>query len=314
MSKYFNIGFRIAQTTEGIKLLFVLKCFGKEFKINLGQAIKFEFKDEFLSYFAGNNINKKVKSLKSGLDAISKEYIDLFMNLSEKWNGDVTKNIWTNYDKKLQKEYEKYSINFKQPFENTDFDPFIFFNKYGLKDLPEDIYRRIDGNTIIDIGGYNGDTAIMFNQNFPNSDIIVYEPIKKFSKFISGNIKNHSEYEKIKVINKGLSDKDEEFELSYYDVAKNLAAFSSLDSELNNYGKSVGLIKIDTEGYESKIIYGALKTICDHKPVLAIAIYHTPQDFFEIKDKLLHIRRDYKFMIRRSECIFPQADIVLIAY
>lgn len=43
-------------------------------------------------------------------------------------------------------------------------------------------------------------------------------------------------------------------------------------------------------------------------------MYHTPEDFFELKNKLKMINPDYKFMVRRSEMIIPMADLVLIAY
>ena len=79
-------------------------------------------------------------------------------------------------------------------------------------------------------------------------------------------------------------------------------------------GNSLGLIKSDTEGYESKIIDGAANLIKKYKPVLVIAIYYTPEDFFEMKDKIAKLNPDYKFMIRRSEFIIPTADFILIAY
>ena len=71
---------------------------------------------------------------------------------------------------------------------------------------------------------------------------------------------------------------------------------------------------MDTEGFENAIVDGAKNLIKAHKPVLAIAMYHTPQDFFELKDKILALKPSYKFLIRRSEIILPTADLVLIAY
>ena len=57
-----------------------------------------------------------------------------------------------------------------------------------------------------------------------------------------------------------------------------------------------------------------LNTIKNQKPVLAVAIYHTPEDFFDLKNELRRLNPDYKFMIRRSEQLIPTADLVLIAY
>jgi hypothetical protein len=77
---------------------------------------------------------------------------------------------------------------------------------------------------------------------------------------------------------------------------------------------NLGLIKMDPEGYEWYIVKGASEVIKKYKPVLVIAIYHTPNDFFEMKDKIKALNPNYKFMIRRSEDILPDADLVLIAY
>ena len=79
-------------------------------------------------------------------------------------------------------------------------------------------------------------------------------------------------------------------------------------------GKNLGLIKLDIEGDETPTIEGAKKLIKKYKPVLVIAIYHTPRDFFELKDKIKKINPKYKFMIRRCENIITDADLMLIAY
>ena len=74
------------------------------------------------------------------------------------------------------------------------------------------------------------------------------------------------------------------------------------------------MIKLDTESCEADIIKGAVNVLRKDKPVLAIAMYHTPIDFFELKTQLENLNLGYKFMIRRSQMILPQADLVLIAY
>ena len=86
-----------------------------------------------------------------------------------------------------------------------------------------------------------------------------------------------------------------------------------IDNLYKNSNK-VGLIKLDTEGFETLIIEGSIEIIKRDKPILVIAIYHTPQDFFELKDKIKNLNMGYKFLIRRSEMVLPQADLVLIAY
>ena len=131
----------------------------------------------------------------------------------------------------------------------------------------------------------------------------IFEVIQKIIK--AGNLENI-----IIPICKGLSDINEKIKITFID--SNVAELVPLDTSYN--GENLGLIKIDTEGFESKIIEGAKNLIKKYKPVLAVAIYHTPQDFFDLKDKILQINPNYKFMIRRSEDILPCADLVLIAF
>jgi FkbM family methyltransferase len=55
--------------------------------------------------------------------------------------------------------------------------------------------------TIIDVGGYDGDTSLLYNKFFPNSNIICFEPF--VSSFLKGE-QNTADIENITMINKGL--------------------------------------------------------------------------------------------------------------
>ena len=247
------------------------------------------------------------------MDKISQEYVDYFMDLSKYWNGTKKRGIWSKYDLKIFKQYKKFFNTYEQPYPDiTTFNPFIFYNQYGLKDLPESIYNQIDGKTIIDVGEYNGANAILFNQIFPNSKILVYEPLSihlnKLRKILAyDNFDN-----KIVPIQKGLGDKEKITNISF--VETEAGKITTLDKELAEKPEDVGLIKMDVEGFETSVVNGAIKTIQKYKPILAIAICNRPEDFFEMKDKIKNLNPNYKFMIRRSEAIVPQADLVLIAY
>ena len=46
------------------------------------------------------------------------------------------------------------------------------------------------------------------------------------------------------------------------------------------------LIKLDIEPCESLIIEGGKEVIKRDKPVLPVAMYYTPEDFFDLKQKL----------------------------
>ena len=276
------------------------------------KPIVFYWKDVFYEYFLKNNMKFKIKNLKSGMDKVSCDYIDNFIKLFSYINKPYFGNPWTKEDKRLKKECKEFEKTFKQPFRDIlTINPFYYSQIYGLKDLYNKILENINGKIIIDGGALNGDTALMFHHYFPKSQIFAYEPLSKnyeiMEKFLAIDNCNN----KIIPVKKGLGEKEgtANIQFNYTEIAQ----ITTLDIEFKN-STPIGLIKLDTEGFETKIINGAKNIIKRDKPVIVTAIYHTPQDFFELKDKLKSINPDYKFMIRRSEPIIPMADLVLIAY
>ncbi len=296
---------------NGFVKFWILTFLGLKFYFYDGYKIEFAWADDFKNYFQSHDMDLKIKNLKQGLDNISCEYINLFMRLSKVWGKYLTDNYWSKYDKKLITIYEK--SKFKQPFPDiATFNSFTFLHKYGLGDLPEDVLKSVNGKDIIDAGGLNGDTALIFKDLFPNSKIYVYEPLSEnieTIKEIAERVNNLGGGALVPLC-KGLGDKCETADITFNHTEK--CEITTLEQDYK--GNSLGLIKSDTEGYESKIIDGAANLIKKYKPVLVIAIYHTPEDFFEMKDKIAKLNPDYKFMIRRSEFIIPTADFILIAY
>ena len=309
LNRMFEIGFKKVEN----KTKFFIKLFNKELMYNLGQAVDFYWKKDFLDYFHNHDMQLKIQKLKQNLDDVSCEYIDNFMTLIKYWDGTLKRKVWTKYDLELFKKYRDFEKTFIQPFDEiTDFNPFLFFYKYGLNDLPKSEYENINGKTIIDIGGYNGDTAYMFHKNFPDSNIRIYEPLSKNILTINLILEKEACNKKIIPIQKGLGEKSETTKIEFN--TKELAQINTLDNELELLKEPIGLIKMDVEGFESKVFKGAINTIKKYKPILLIAIYHKGEDFFEMKEKIENLNLGYKFMIRRSEAVLPQADLVLIAY
>ncbi len=290
----------------------IVTVLGFRFCIYEGYKIIFPWADAFKKYFASNNMKLKIKNLKQNMDSISCEYIDFFMKLSKVWKRYRFGGFWSKYDEKLIEKYKE--LDFVQPFpEITKFSPITFLHKYGLSDLPKEALDFINGKDIIDAGGLNGDTALIFHDLFPESKIYVYEPLSVYLdtvKKIADKV-NSNAGEKIIPVHKGLSDKQEICNITF-DKNSEDCEITTINEDYQ--GSNLGLIKSDTEGFETKIIEGASNLIKKYKPVLVFAIYHTPEDFFDLKDKIAKLNPDYKFMVRRSEFIIPAADFILIAY
>lgn len=92
---------------------------------------------------------------------------------------------------------------------------------------------------------------------------------------------------------------------------------NDIDSFVKENNLNIGFIKADVEGQIIPLIKGAKNTIQKHRPVLCLAIYHSPQEFFEAKPLLEEIveNADYKLEIQ-SQCPFCDgiSSIVIFAY
>ena len=58
------------------------------------------------------------------------------------------------------------------------------------------------------------------------------------------------------------------------------------------------MIKMDIEGAETEALKGAKMIIKRDKPVLAISIYHKPEDIIELPELISDIHEGYKFYLR----------------
>ncbi|WP_457572977.1 FkbM family methyltransferase [Desulfolithobacter sp.] len=76
-------------------------------------------------------------------------------------------------------------------------------------------------------------------------------------------------------------------------------------------GEHIDYIKLDVEGVEKEVLLGAADTIQRHRPQLAVSIYHSPDDFFQIPQTLFSMCPNYLFYL---ESYSPSmGDKILIA-
>ncbi|MDR1803639.1 MAG: FkbM family methyltransferase [Treponema sp.] len=61
------------------------------------------------------------------------------------------------------------------------------------------------------------------------------------------------------------------------------------------------LIKMDIEGAELEAVKGAEHIIREHKPKLAISVYHKPEDIYTLPEFIYNCRDDYKFYLRHYD-------------
>lgn len=177
---------------------------------------------------------------------------------------------------------------------------------------PYESFLNNRGNeTILDLGAYNGDTALEFSSVFPDySKIIAVEPDKKTFKKLLLNTENLQDIDCHNICVSDFTGKG----LFLMNGGRNSLVGDGEETDFTTVDDLVGkenitLIKMDVEGEEAKAIRGAKETVLKNKPRLIISAYHRTEDFLQLPKEVLGIRKDYKIYMRHFPS-FPAWDTV----
>ncbi len=179
---------------------------------------------------------------------------------------------------------------------------------------------------IIDAGGSFADSALILS-DYTDKQVHVFEPTTQMYELAERTVKLNNLSDKI-ILNKlALGDEKISKEIR---VAKDFSSLcfeehseqekdieivnlDTLDSYVERKNIKVGVIKVDVEGYEEKLLDGALKTITRDKPALILSIYHSSEQFFLLKKKIEGLGLGYSFKIRKPLDRSIIVDTMLIA-
>lgn len=190
------------------------------------------------------------------------------------------------------------------------------YNLHGFIDLnlSKEDKNFLENKDIIDAGAFTGDTAIPLSE-VTHKNVFAFEPFEESFKLLKENVEINN-ISNIKPVNKSLGNINGE--RSLYLANDNFQGITS-DSNLRKYTEElkvqevtvdqfvkennldVGLITIDVEGAEKDLLSGAIETIKSQKPMLFISIYHSVEDFFEIKPWIENLDLGYKFEIIKEQ-------------
>ena len=206
----------------------------------------------------------------------------------------------------------------------NQFDSSVFYSKYAIDELTTlDSVRNKD---IIDAGGYVGDTALLFS-SYTDKNIHVFEASPSNMDIIRETIRlNH--LENIVPVSKALGEKSgtATFSLGERNSCNSLVErpgynypdhievpVITLDDYVRENNIEVGLIKVDIEGGEQLLLKGAVETIRTQHPILLISIYHSANDFFEIKPMIEKMCDKYTFRIIKPANSAIVIETILLA-
>lgn len=182
------------------------------------------------------------------------------------------------------------SFNIKLGRDHNLLSVLAVYPKYGsnLVNLARVVSNKYTSLKIIDIGANVGDTVASLLNDNPNYKILSIEGDESYLKILHENFGSNPS---VKIFENFLGSKNETIRTSIQrkngtlkigkinNNEEGLVTIITLDSliENNHECKNAKLLKIDTDGYDNKILRGAVKYLSETKPVV----------FFEYDSKLL---------------------------
>lgn len=190
---------------------------------------------------------------------------------------------------------------------NSHFESSVFYHRHSIDELNS--LNLIKEKCIIDVGGFIGDSALVFSP-YTNKTVYSFEASPENFYLMQKTIEMNG-LKNVVPVQLALGAKvDEKLCLSGAgsctiiddnEGKKKSSLFAINSTTLDDYVKKnnldVGLIKVDIEGYEQEFLKGSENTIKAQKPALLISIYHKPEDYLYIKPLIESWNLGYKFRI-----------------
>ncbi len=282
---------------------------------------------DFKLYMFNHEMESKLAQLKEGLDDYSIKTVDVVVTrLLNYPNRDFNVTIENDYrnvvgglleeeTKENQKEVAQSlkRILRKVKFSSYNMDASVFHYDHGLTYLPNQVKNYIRNADFLDLGAYSGDSAIALHKYNYRKIYSIEMSDKAIQNYRVNLARNTIDTSKYQIIRAAVTDTDKKEPIYFADNtytifsdkltdeknAKYEVPQRSVDSLVSEYQFHPKFIKADIEGFGLECVKGAVRTLKENRPVLSLAIYHNPYEFFETKPFLESILDNYTFMIRK---------------
>ncbi|MCH5280672.1 MAG: FkbM family methyltransferase [Lachnospiraceae bacterium] len=161
----------------------------------------------------------------------------------------------------------------------------------------------------VDCGAYIGDTiecAADFLGDRLNK-VIAFEPDPDNLEKLKERMKKLGiGAEKLKLLQKGSYDEAATLRFSSSDSSSGISEdgdvvieTDSVDHAAEGMGE-ITFIKMDVEGSEQKSLLGAADTVKKYRPILAVCVYHKPEDLFALPELIRNLTEDknYRYYLK----------------
>ena len=214
------------------------------------------------------------------------------------------------YEQSEKDEYRKLYPEFKRALRKSHFSrrlvgPESLYYHHGLRFAPDSVKKNLKGKLFADVGGWLGDSAVVFAQYSPEK-IIIFEPYEEYRRILAKNLKRNSIQPEIYEL--------QPFALSNFSGEKNGMDFRTLDELSSAYSTPFGVLKADIEGDGLDFLKGARATILRDRPLLSLSIYHNEEEFTGIYQTLKSWQINYHCEIKQFSPYTQHGEYSLFAY
>lgn len=199
------------------------------------------------------------------------------------------------------------------------FEVSVFSFKLGLTYLEDKYLQYIQGKYIIDVGAFIGDSSIVLSE-YTNKKVFAVEPGTDNYTLLLKTIDLNRLNDKIDTFNMALDKIKRKVSIlnagagsGIIESNKPMITTTTIDNLVKGKNHTIGLIKMDVEGYEMNILLGSKKIIRRDQPVLLISIYHNADQFINIP---LYFKEHYSdiYTFKFLDCnpVHPLSEKVLL--
>lgn len=311
-------------------------CLALSGRLECCEGITDDYGSSFKEYIAEHGLNASMAKLAIGLDDHSLELLEVFksrlLNFPESSVSSafllVPERYITEQERMERRDWIK---NFRKYCRRYHIKPrfcipeSIYFH-HGLRALSPQVHEYICGKDFIDAGAFVGDSALVLQCNYAPHKVWSFDLAKenrqRHRDLMELNGIPASAYE---YIISALGDKTDILHLTPSDMGsgnvnelgtESIPMITLDDFVRQNIKESkIGFIKADVEGMGLKMAAGMEEVLKRDRPVLSLAIYHNPDEFFGIKPYLESLNLNYRFSLAkfRLHFNFPLVDTCLIA-
>ena len=187
---------------------------------------------------------------------------------------------------------EKINSIFYLPFVKTDLIQNIIYKSgqyfewmslcFVCKQWREGVVgRRIADTLVLDIGANIGNHTLYYVNECNAKHVYCFEPIKDTFEVLKRNIEINNISKRVDLFNFAVGDGIGKATISHYDTDNIGGTSIELDDMGNievksidglDINETIGLVKIDVEGFEISVIKGMMNTLKRHRPFITIEI------------------------------------------